>query len=88
MLFQNKQISRLRKQKIPQPALFTPSHLSLAPSPAQVEELGALRARLSTFESRLDGCTASLSSVQAQTAVLPQMHAALKALVDAHSPSA
>ena len=52
----------------------------------QSQELGELREKLESFESRLDGCIASLASVQEQTKVLPQMHAALRAIVEAHTP--
>lgn len=51
----------------------------------QARELSDLREKVAGFESRLDGCVSGLSTVQAQTAVLPQMHEALRALVEAHS---
>ncbi len=54
----------------------------------QARELESLRERLAGFDQRLDDCMSSLASVQAQTALLPQMHGALKALVDAHATSA
>jgi len=54
----------------------------------QARELSELREKLSAFEGRLDSCIDSLSTVQQQTAVLPQMHAALRAIVDAHTPPA
>jgi len=51
----------------------------------QARELGELREKLSDFSTRVDSCMQSLSTVQAQTAVLPQMQSALKALVKAHT---
>ena len=51
----------------------------------QARELSELREKLSAFEGRLDACIDSLGTVQEQTAVLPQMHAALRAIVDAHT---
>ena len=50
----------------------------------QARELADLREKLIMFDRRLDGCLESLSTVQAQTSLLPQMQAALKALVEAH----
>ena len=48
-------------------------------------ELTELRDKLTSFEERLDGCINGLSTVQDQTSLLPSMHAALRALVRAHS---
>ena len=48
-------------------------------------ELAALRAKLAEFDSRLDGCVASLTEVNKQTKVLPHMYDVLQALVDAHA---
>ena len=54
-----------------------------------VSEIDALRDKLGGFESRLATCHGHLASLQDQAALLPQMHAALREIVDAHrGPSA
>ena len=54
-------------------------------SVAAKQALGELREQLGKFDHQLAECVQSMSAVQQQTAVLPQMHQALKTLVEAHS---
>ena len=52
-------------------------------SAAPIDETD-VREKLVAFDKRLDDCITNLASVQSQTALLPQMQQALKALVEAH----
>ena len=51
-----------------------------------LQDVDAMQEKVGSFEERIDACMRSIATVHAQTALLPAMQQAMRAIIAAHTP--